>query len=64
MKLNTMTKKLLLIGSVRATARMLKISPTTVARLRKGHIPDIATLIKVMEAIDAKSVTITRDDFS
>lgn len=44
---------------IRAAAKEIEISPTTLSRIERGHIPDLATLNKVCEWLGADAAKFT-----
>ena len=44
---------------VRAAAKEIGISPTTLTRIEKGHVPDIGTLDKLTDWLDLESAKFT-----
>jgi len=44
---------------VRAAAKEIGISPTTLSRIEKGHVPDVSTLQKVCDWLDEESSKFT-----
>lgn len=44
---------------IRAAAREIGVSPTTLSRIEKGHVPDVGTLNKICEWLGEESTMFT-----